>query len=337
MFFRSCSLAGLTAFSLLTGQPPAMAQDAVLQDPVDLTIASFRSGSTWFVYSATIGEILREVLPAGSTIDTPPLGGGQANVRLVGAGEAELALSHAMANRWAAEGIVAYDAPISNIRALLGGLDTYYLNVTAAGAEPGTSISDYFKEVNPEAVVGLNPPGSVATFGGVLLLREVGASEEELEATGGRYAYIPIPDTIAGFADGTVNATPQMITVGHPMTTEISLNSDVTILSPTDELLVTMSEKYGFGTAVLPGGSFRGQDEDVTLPSTTTTLIASADMSDDLAYTIVKALVENVETFIAGHGALTDFDPETAWQPELVNLPLHPGAIRYFQERGWME
>ena len=40
---------------------------------------------------------------------------------------------------------------------------------------------------------------------------------------------------------------------------------------------------------------------------------------------------------VAGHGALADFDPENAWRPEVVNLPLHPGAERYFRERGWME
>ena len=332
MTFRPRSFAGLVALGILSGAAPAAAQE-----PVDLTIASFKSGSSWFVYSATIGEILRDALPEGSTIDTPPLGGGHANVRLVSAGKADLALSHAMTNRWAAEGIVAYDAPIQNIRALMGGLDTYYLNITAAGAEPGTSVVDYFTQVNPEAVIGLNPPGSVATFAGELLLAEAGASEDDLEATGGRYSYIPIPDTTAGFADGTIDATPQMITIGHPMTTEISQTADVVQLSPTDEMLSTMSEKYGFGTAVLPGGSFRGQDEDITLPASTTTLIASADMSEDLAYTIVKTLVENAERLAAGHGALADFNPEEAWKPEIVNLELHPGAARYFTERGWLE
>ena len=75
MFLRNCSYAGLTALGLLSATGPAAAQDSV-----DLTVASFRAGSSWFVYSATIGEILRDALPEGSTIDTPPLGGGQANV-----------------------------------------------------------------------------------------------------------------------------------------------------------------------------------------------------------------------------------------------------------------
>lgn len=333
MFVRIRSFAGLAALGFAT----AVTGPAQAQDPVNLTIASFKSGSSWFVYSATIGEILRDALPAGSTIDTPPLGGGHANALLISAGKADLALSHAMTNRWAAEGVVAYDAPIENIRGLLGGLDTYYLSLTAAGAEPGTGVAEYFTEVNPDAVIGLNPPGSMATFAGELLLKEAGASEEQLEATGGRYSYIPIPDTVAGFADGSIDATPQMITIGHPMITEVSQTADVVQLVPSEALLATMSEKYGFGSEVLPGGTFRGTDEDVTLPSTTTTLIASADMPDDLAYAIVKALVENVDRLVAGHGALADFQPEKAWKPELVNIPLHPGAVRYFQERGWMD
>lgn len=332
MFSKAPRILGIALSALMVASVPTRAAD-----PVNLTIASFKSGSSWFVYSATIGEILRDALPEGSTVDAPPLGGGHANVRLVSAGKADLAMSHAMTNRWAAEGVVAYDAPITNIRGLMGGLDHYFLNVTAAGAKQGTGVAEYFTKVNPKAVIGLNPPGSVATFAGELLLKEAGASKDALAATGGRYTYIPIPDTISGFADGTVSATPQMITIGHPMTTEISQTTDVAQLVPSPELLATMSKKYGFLTDTLPAGSFRGQDEAITLPASNSTLIASADMSDDLAYTIVKALVENVERLRAGHGALAKFDPAQAWKPELVNLPLHPGAIRYYRERGWME
>lgn len=305
-------------------------------EPVDLTVASFKVGSSWYVYSATIGEILRSALPEGSTVDTPPLGGGAANVRLVAGDKAQLALSHAMTNRWAYDGSVAFDTPMKNLRALVGGLDVYYLAVAASGAEPNENMREYFAETNPKAVIGLNPPGSVATFAGELILDEAGASKEEVEERGGRYAYIPIPDTTAGFADGSVSVTPQMITVGHPMITEISETNDTTLLQPGDDTLAAMKDKYGFSEGTLPAGSFKGQTEDLTLPSTTTTLIVSDAMSDDLAYTITKAIVENKERLEAGHKALADFKPEDAWKPENVNLPLHPGAERYYRERGWL-
>lgn len=306
-------------------------------EPVDLTVASFKVGSSWYVYAATIGEILRSALPEGSTVDTPPLGGGAANVRLIAGGKAQLALSHAMTNRWAYDGGVAFDAPMKNLRALMGGLDTYYLAVAAADAAPNENLRKYFTETNPKAVIGLNPPGSVATFGGELLLAEAGASKEEVEKRGGRYSYIPIPDTIAGFADGSVSATPQMITVGHPMITEISESNDTTLLQPGEDTLAAMKDKYGFSENALPANSFKGQTIDLTLPSTTTTLIVRDDMSDDLAYTITKAIIENKERLVAGHKALADFVPEDAWKPANVNLPLHPGAERYYRERGWLK
>lgn len=306
-------------------------------EPVDLTVASFKVGSSWYVYAATLGEILRSALPEGSSIDTPPLGGGAANVRLVAGGKAQLALSHAMTNRWAYDGSVAFDTPMKNLRALAGGLDTYYLAVAASGAEPNENMREYFAETNPKAVIGLNPPGSVATFAGELILVEAGASKADLEKSGGRYAYIPIPDTIAGFADGSVSVTPQMITVGHPMITEISETSDATLLQPGEDTLAAMTDKYGFSEAALPANSFKGQTEDLTLPSTTTTLIVRDDLSDDLAYAITKAVVENKERLEAGHKALADFKPEDAWKPANVNLPLHPGAERYYRERGWLK
>lgn len=306
-------------------------------EPVNLTIASFKVGSSWYVYAATIGEVLRSTLPKGSTVDTPPLGGGYANARLVAGGKAQLALSHAMTNRWAHDGTVGFKAPLKSLRALAGGLDTYYLTVTAAGASPNESLRKYFAKTNPDAVVGLNPPGSVATFAGELILKEVGASKSEVEKRGGRYAYIPIPDTTAGFAAGSVSATPQMITIGHPMITEITQVNDTTLLRPDKETLAAMKDKYGFSEGVLPANSFKGQTEDLTLPSTTTTLIAREDMSDDLAYAITKAIVEGRERLVAGHKALADFVPENAWKPMNVNLPLHAGAERYYRERGWIK
>ncbi len=173
------------------------------------------------------------------------------------------------------------------------------------------------------------PTGSAATFAGELILDEAGASKADLEKQGGRYAYIPIPDTIAGFADGSVSVTPQMITVGHPMITEISETNDATLLQPGDDTLAAMTDKYGFSQADLPANSFKGQTEDLTLPSTTTTLIVRDDMSDDVAYAITKAI----------YGHLKEFGEENANAKQIkasdsleLAVPLHPGAQRYFDE-----
>ncbi|HEY5365080.1 MAG TPA: TAXI family TRAP transporter solute-binding subunit [Casimicrobiaceae bacterium] len=323
-------------FALFVGVGSVSAAEPA-EKPVKLTIASFQIGSTWYVYSVSLGRILKGVLPEGSTIDTPPLGGGGANTRLIEGGKATIGFSHALANQWAREGKVAYDKPMPRLRGLVGGLDTYYLAVIASGKNVGPDLEKYFKQDKPGAHVDLNPPGSMATYAGQLELGLAGVTEAELKKHGGGMNLVPasvIRDDITG---GRADAFVNIVTVGHPLTTQITQVHDVTFLQPSKTLLQQMHDKYGFGTAVLPKGSFRGQDQDITLPSTVTTLIARDDMPDWLAYAITKAVCEHVEQLVAATKAIKDFKPEDAWRPEGINLPLHPGAARYYRERGWLK
>lgn len=332
MITKSKTFLAAMAFAAVSTLSTAQADDNV-----KLTFASFSVGGSWYVYASTIAEILRDVLPETATVDATPLGGGVVNSLLIDADKAQIALSHAMTNKWAVDGAVAYDKPVTTTRALVGGLDTYYLSVTASGAEAGTGLRAYFESVNPEAKLGLNPGGSVATFAGKLMLDAANASEEEVEARGGAYLSMPLGTIKDSFPTGVVDATPQIITRGHPAITEISENNKVTILQPEDDVLEKMKDAYGFDLGILPADSFKGQSKDVKLPVTSTTVIVSENMSDDLAYIITKAIVENADRLAAAHQALANFDPSKGWQPNVVNLPLHPGAEKYYRQRGWIE
>ena len=51
---------------------------------------------------------------------------------------------------------------------------------------------------------------------------------------------------------------------------------------------------------------------------------------------ITKTVCESKADMVAAHKAWGNFKPENAWKPENTGVPLHPGAIRYYKERGWM-
>lgn len=90
--------------------------------------------------------------------------------------------------------------------------------------------------------------------------------------------------------------------------------------------------------STLPAGTFTGQDEDVQLIGFTTTIIASAEMSDETAYAITAALVESAESLRSSNASMASFDPETAWTDEATGgVELHPGAQQYFEENGYMD
>jgi TRAP transporter TAXI family solute receptor len=311
---------------------------AAQHKPVNLTIGSFAQGSSWYVYSVTLGELLRGVLPAGSTVDTPPIAGGMANPQLVAAGKAQLAFGMAVVGAWALEGKNGFEAPLPQLRALVGGWDDYFLVPIARGTGYRDDLEGFFRNVRPNSTVMLLQRGSIGALGGQQLLEIAGADEKGLTARGGRYEYGTFDMVKNRLSRGTADVFVQVATVGHPSITEISQTTPITFLEPAKPVLDAMTQRYGWGTKPLPKGAFPGQYKDVMLPSTTTVLFASTDMSEELAYTIVKTVCERTDRLRAAHKALSEFDcANGAWKREVTGLPLHAGAEKYFRERGWLK
>ena len=82
----------------------------------------------------------------------------------------------------------------------------------------------------------------------------------------------------------------------------------------------------------MAGGIYEGVGSDVPVLGVPNVLTVSSEMSDDLAYAITKAMFENIDELKAVHPAAnqTTIDFTLAATP----VPLHPGAIRYYEEVG---
>ena len=330
---KAASCAVIVAGAVVGAMP-----SSVQAQPVNWTIGSFSEGSSWYVYSVNLGELLRESLPAGSTVDTPPIAGGLANPKLVAANKAQIAFGMAVVGNWAYEGRSGFKEPLKNLRALVGGWDSYYLVPLARGTGFAPDLTGYFKQVKPKAHVALLTRGSVGAFGGQQLLDIAGAGEEALKKAGGDYEFGSFGMVKDRFSSGTSDVFVQVATAGHPGITEIAQTNKVTFLQPTKETLDAMTSRHGWGTRTMPKGTFPGQDKDVLLPSTTTTLFTSASLSNDHAYLVVKTICEKTDRLRTAHKALAKFDcANGAWKQEVNGLPLHPGATRYYKERGWIK
>lgn len=325
--------AGLVGAALMTAASGAMAQD----EPVHWTFGSFSQGSSWYVYGVNIGEMLRDALPEGSTVDTPPIAGGTGNPPLVASGKADLALGIAAVSGWALEGKHAYDKPISNLRGLIGGFDQYYLLPVASGEGP-SDLPEFLKE-NPQAQVVLLQKGSLGSRGGQQLLEIAGAGEEALTQAGGAYEFGSFDMVKSRFAADSADIFVQVVTVGHPAITEMGQTQTLTYLQPSQDTLDKMTETYGWEQATLPAGTFPGQDKDLELPGSTTMVFTTEAFPEDKAYLVVKTICEETDRLRSAHQALKDFDCEKGevWREEVIGIPLHEGAKRYYRERGWID
>ncbi|HSO05930.1 MAG TPA: TAXI family TRAP transporter solute-binding subunit, partial [Pelomicrobium sp.] len=90
-----------------------------------------------------------------------------------------------------------------------------------------------------------------------------------------------------------------------------------------------------FISATIPAGTYTGQDTDVQTVAIVNFLITHKDVSDEVAYQMTKQLFENLPEMVAAHKAATAIKLEnaTAGMP----VPLHPGAARYYKEKGLLK
>ena len=95
-------------------------------------------------------------------------------------------------------------------------------------------------------------------------------------------------------------------------------------------------EEYPYyAKSVIPGGMYKGNDEDVETFGVKATFVTSSKVDDDVVYQVVKAVFDNFDRFKRLHPAFANLQPEEMISDGL-SAPLHDGAKRYYEERGWL-
>jgi TRAP transporter TAXI family solute receptor len=90
-----------------------------------------------------------------------------------------------------------------------------------------------------------------------------------------------------------------------------------------------------YAKAMIPGKMYKGTDNAQPSFGVLATVIASSDMPDATAYTITKAVFDNFEDFKKLHPAIANITKESMLDGNTV--PFHPGALKYFREKGLMK
>jgi TRAP transporter TAXI family solute receptor len=125
--------------------------------------------------------------------------------------------------------------------------------------------------------------------------------------------------------------------VGHPSAlTQESLATCAAHLvhAVAPEIDKLVAERPYYRVATVPAGMYNNQ-EDIKTFGVGATFVSSADVPDEVVYTVVKAVFENFDQFRKLHPAFNNLK-EAEMITDSLSAPLHPGAQKYYQERGWM-
>ncbi|WP_338551117.1 TAXI family TRAP transporter solute-binding subunit [Roseovarius phycicola] len=135
------------------------------------------------------------------------------------------------------------------------------------------------------------------------------------------------------------NIDAMIYTIGHPAAAikEATTTCDVKLVSVTgDAIDALVADNPYYRVATIPAGMYAGTDTDTTTFGVGATFVTSADVPEDVAYVVAKAVMANLEDFRGLHPAFANLDAKQMISDGL-SAPLHPGAEKAYKELGLME
>ncbi len=140
----------------------------------------------------------------------------------------------------------------------------------------------------------------------------------------------------AALCDDRIDA--MIYTVGHPSGSiqEATTACDSVLVNVEGSVVDRLvADNSYYRKSTIPGGMYKGNAEDIHTFGVGSTVITSAKVDEDTVYVFVKAVFENFEVFKKLHPAFASLKEEEMISDGL-SAPLHPGAEKYYRERGWL-
>ncbi len=306
----------LLALVLLTG--------AATAKTVRISIATGGTGGVYYPLGGGMAKVWSQYVP-GVEASAEVTGASVENVRLVVSGKAQVALgtSGVVVTAYRGEGKFKKfgPQPILAIGAMYPNA-WQFVTVAETGIRKVADIQG--KRVSTGA------PGSGTAVMTRAILKTLGYQPGK----DFKEFRLSFAEQVAALKDGTIDVGAWSVGLGPGSLIDLSTTRKMVLvcLSPAEQKKIEASHPY-YKPFTIPAGTYNGVDYDCPTVGTPNVLFVRADMDEDLVYQLTKALFEHKAELEKIHPAAKTIGPEYVLKATLI--PLHPGAIRYYQEAGY--
>ena len=298
----------------------------------DQTFITIGTGGVTGVYYPTGGAICRLVNKGrkehGVRCSVESTGGSVYNTRTIREGELDFGVvqSDVQVQAMNSQRSFKDDAPYEGLRSVFS-VHPEPLHVMVRADAGINSVEDMKgKRVN------IGNPGSGTRVLANVLMDAAGVTPDDF----GLAAELKSSEQAAALCDGKIDAAIWAAGLPNGSTMEATSTCDVKVLdlttSGTDKVL---AENTAYAAATIPGGLYPGNEADIASWGPKATFVTDAGASDEVVYVLVKSIFENFDDFKKLHPAFGRLSQEEMIKDGL-SAPLHPGAVKYYKEQGWM-
>jgi uncharacterized protein len=296
-------------------------------------MATASTGGTYYPVGVALSTLVKVKLQPSQKIGMSAISsaGSGENIKLLRENEVQFAILQGLygAYAWQGTGPIANEGPQKNLRSVtMLWQNVEHFAVNSKFAKTGT-VADMIAMKGETLSLGKKNSGTLGS--NTVLLTNLGADVEKdynLIYVG----YGPSADAMQnGQAAGM--STPAGVPVSAVTKAMAAMGDEVTVLDFTDEQMKQADGGMELWTRyVIPAETYPGQAKAINTIAQPNFLAARADVDEDAVYQITKTIYENLAFLNAIHGATKAMAIEKAIAG--LPMPLHPGALRYYQEVG---
>jgi len=314
--------------TLATAGAMALATTAATAEDTFITIGTGGQTGVYFVVGQSICRLVnRDTAKTGLRCTAPSTGGSIANINAIKAGDMTMGVAQSDWQYHAYNGTSKFEGNKFDKERAVFSVHSEPFTVIAR-ADAGIKVFDDLK--GKRVNVGNPGSGQLATMEVVLAAKGWTMADFALASE------LKPAEQAAALGDNKVDAI--VYTVGHPNgSIQEAVSTVDAVLVPVEgpaiDKLVADNPFYAYAT--IPGGMYKGSPDDVKTFGVKATFVTSADVPDEVVYEVVKAVFDNFDRFKGLHPAFANLK-EADMIKDGLSAPLHPGAIKYYKERGWM-
>jgi len=286
-----------------------------------LVLATGGTAGTYYPFGGAMAKIWNNKIP-GMNVTAQTTGASAENIRLVNKQEAELALVQSDTLDFAFNAKEAFKEPLKEMGAIAV-LYPEIIQVVVRADSPAKSFAD-LKGMK----IGVGAPGSGTEANFRQLLDVYGLSKEDIKGQ-----YLSFSESAEQFKDRHIDAFIVVAGIPNSAIVDIATQHDIRILNIAGDAAKKLSEKYPFlAAAKIPANTYKNQSQDVETVAVNAVLIAGKGLPDDVVYNLTKTLFENQADLASAHAKGKELNLQAAVKG--VSIPFHPGAEKYYKEKG---
>ncbi len=246
------------------------------------------------------------------------------NLNLLQGGKGEIAftLGDSLKLAWAGDKDAGFKSKLDKLR----GIAAIYPNYIQIVASKDSGIKSLADLKGKSLSVGA--PKSGTEVNARAIFAAAGMSYDDL----GKTEYLPFAESVELIKNRQLDATLQSAGLGVASIRDLAASVDITVVSVPADVVAKLGAP--FVEATIPANTYKGQEADAQTVAVVNFLVTREGVSDEIAYQMTKQLFENLPDMVAAHKAASAIKLENALKG--MPLPLHPGAEKYYKEKGLM-